>query len=148
MTANEPRITRERLGSWLLKTRPGPGALLEPGADGRRVFRERCVARTYRAQLMQPGDPVLLWLSGPSGGHGPTPGIWGVGQVTDAAGVNEAGQFAVGLELPVADEVLLARDVLRADRGLAALEVLRMPAASNPSWLDREQWDALRGLLG
>jgi hypothetical protein len=36
------------------------------------------------------------------------------------------------------------RDALVADPVLARLEVLRMPAGSNPSYLDVEQYDALR----
>ncbi len=141
------RITRESLGAWLLKTSPGPGALPEPDEQGRRVFRERCVSRNYRAELMQSGDPVVLWISGSSGGRGPEPGVWGVGRVAAPVGLNSAGQFAVGLDLPVEAQVLVPRDQLREDPDLAGLEVLRMPAGSNPSWLTRGQWQALQLLL-
>ncbi|GAA1391738.1 hypothetical protein [Luteococcus peritonei] len=139
-------VTRERLGAWLLKARPGPGWLPQTVEQGRPVFRERCVTAGYRSGLMHPGDVVLLWLSGPAGAD-PSPGIWGVGEVTSSARLDEAGQLAVGVRLPVAEHVLVSREELRAHPLLHRLEVLRMPAGANPSWLDAEQWQAMGGLL-
>jgi hypothetical protein len=106
---------------------------------------------------MTPGDPVVLWVSGPLGGAFGR-GIWGSGRVTepahdvleesphwvDARG-RERVRSAVGVDLEVTDEPVLLADLLSV--GVDDLEVERAPWGPNPSWLSRPQWDRIRRLL-
>jgi hypothetical protein len=52
------------------------------------------------------------------------------------------------LSMPVSLRAIdppVTREEIRAHPGLASIEVLRMPAGSNPSYLDLEQYGALVG---
>ena len=132
-------ITPDDLGAWLIKARPEPGSevlrLIEGGGG---TITSRCVSRGYRAELMAAGDPVLLWVSGD--GRRTTRGIWGVGRVT-----GPVDDGVVSLELPLLDEPVAAGELLAA--GIDDLEVQRMPAGANPSWVSRRQLAALAPLL-
>ncbi len=96
----------------------------------------RCVRRSYRLELMAPGDPVLLWCSGRV-----DPGVHATGTVTapvqDSADGPVVAVAWTRLDAPVPREALLADPVAR------GAEVLRMPAGSNPSWLSPGQWQAV-----
>lgn len=120
----------------MLKTARAPAELApgwSPGAD--RVLL-RCLRPSYRVGLMAPGQRCLLWWSGRQAG---------VHAVGTLAGPPEkpAGPVQVALRL-------LAEPVPRGDllpSAFASAEVIRMPAGSNPSWLDHRQLDALLNLL-
>lgn len=145
-------------GAWLFKCNPRLRdfqACMAAAADDR--ITQWCVARTYRATLIRSGQPVMLWVSGSDAG-GPTPGIWAVGQTTSDASATETegsgeshrdmGQsdLRAGLRLrPLREPV--PRAVLRYVPGLEYLEVLRIPAGSNPSWVTRTEFDALLPLV-
>ncbi len=97
---------------------------------------DRCVRRSYRLDLLTPGQPCLLWLSGRD-----RPGVHALGQVS-----GEVEDRPDGPVLPVR-LTLLSRPVLRADLlgdpRMRDAEVLRMPAGSNPSWLSATQFGAV-----
>lgn len=117
---------------WLLKTARPPDAVApgwRPGTS-RRV--RRCVRRSYRLELMVPGQRCLLWLSGRR-----EPGVHALG-VLAVAPDPDAPEPAVEVVLHrLADP--LPRAELLADPGFATAEVVRMPAGSNPSYLGAGQ---------
>jgi hypothetical protein len=134
-------LTADSLGAWLLKASPSGGAvdeLLRPGSE---TVTTRCVRPTYRISLVTAGQPVLLWVSGrderyPAGVHAAG---WTTGPVADGRD---------GPVMPVRLQPLsppISRVALLGDQILRGLEVLRMPAGSNPSYLDRAQYAALCG---
>jgi hypothetical protein len=122
------RLTPGDVACWVLKSTRPPEAI-DPGWPvGAERQLTRCVRRSYRLDLVHPGQPCLLWVSGRA-----DPGVHAVGEVT-----GEPEHRADG---PVVDVRLtrLARPVPRAellgDPAVRTAEVLRMPAGSNPSWL-------------
>lgn len=143
-------------GAWLFKCNPRRRDFQRflSDADG---MTEWCIARSYRATLIRPGQPVMLWVSG-SDARGPTPGIWAVGQtLSDAAGHRDTSggdsseapqsEIRVQLSLRLLDEPL-TRAVVRHVAALERLEVLRIPAGSNPSWVTGSELAALLALVG
>jgi hypothetical protein len=143
-------------GAWLFKcnSRRRDFQRFLSEADG---MTEWCAARNYRATLIRPGQPVMLWVSG-SDARGPMPGIWAVGQTTsdtlagdgDPSGANSSaarhGDIRVQLSLRLLDEPV-PRAVLRHVAALERLEVLRIPAGSNPSWVTDFEFAALLALV-
>jgi hypothetical protein len=131
-------VTEGDLAAWLIKCDPRVNpALLATGA-----LTSRCVVRGYRASMMKQGDQVVLWVSGD--GRLRDRGIWGLGRLTGE--VEETGDGpAVPLDLPVFGAALTDAELRAA--GVDDLEVQRMPAGSNPSWVSRQQWDRIRPLL-
>ena len=132
-------ITDHSLGAWLVKASPASLPVEEQLQTGFAGITSRCVRPTYRADLVRKGQPVLLWVSGNDPRH--PAGIYACGRTTgpvDAA--------APTPEMPVrlrAIEPVIHREEIKAHPTLAGIEVLRMPAGSNPSYLDAEQYDAL-----
>ena len=137
-------VTETTLGAWLIKCDPRANpTLLRPGPDGVARVTSRCVARGYRAELMKAGDRVFLWVSGD--GRTLARGIWGVGHVT--GGVEETvTEVFVPVDIPLVAAPLTDVD-LRAV-GVHDLEVQRMPAGSNPSWVSNKQLARIERLLG
>ena len=90
----------------------------------------RCLRRSYRLDLMAPGQRCLLWLSGRR-----QPGVHALGRLATAPEPTaDPTRLTVDVELHrLADPV--PRAALLADPAFAAAEVVRMPAGSNPSWL-------------
>jgi hypothetical protein len=134
-----PALTPGSLGAWLLKANPADGAVDELVRTGFAAVTTRCVRPSYRTELVEAGQPVLLWISGRDPRH--PPGLhaagWTTGPVADSAD---------GPVMPVrlsALEPIVPREALLVDRLLSGLEVLRMPAGSNPSYLDTAQYAAL-----
>jgi len=132
-------VTAASLGAWLLKANPAGGGLTELLRTGFESVETRCVRPSYRTGLVAAGQPVLLWVSGNDPRH--PPGIhahgWTKGPVTDGP---DGPLMPVWLR-PLAQ--IVPRDLLLADPVLRGLEVLRMPAGSNPSYLDVEQYATL-----
>lgn len=137
---SERRLTPDDLGAWLLKGNPvhdEVGELLHIGfAD----LATRCVRPSYRTTMLVAGQPLLYWVSGrdprhPAGLHGQGRVL---GPVEDDPELGPVVPVSLRLlEVPVRRTELLAHPVL------ADLEVLRMPAGSNPSYLTRAQLAAL-----
>ncbi|MFP5371884.1 MAG: hypothetical protein ACLGI3_14210, partial [Actinomycetes bacterium] len=101
----------------------------------------RCVRPSYRLDLMSPGQPCLLWISGRA-----DPGVHAVGELTAEPWEADGGPVAaVRLTLlpePLPRAALLDHPVTR------EAEVLRMPAGSNPSWLSPAQFGVVLDLIG
>lgn len=137
-------VTEDDLGSWLIKCDPRVNSefLRTVGAGDVRVT-SRCVVRGYRASMMKKGDRVVVWISGD--GRVMSRGIWGLGHVTGA--VDEAAvEPSVPVDIPLWASALTDADLRVA--GVDDLEVQRMPAGSNPSWMSKQQWDRIAALLG
>jgi hypothetical protein len=134
----DPRTRVADLGAWLLKSDPGGwSARLDDPAPAQLW----CVRPTYRSRSMAAGDRVLLWVSGD--GRRFTPGLWGAGRVT---GPVTAGRVPVTVtRFP---RVRVGRAELLAEPRLAALEVLRQPFGSNPSYVTRGELAVLAELAG
>lgn len=138
-------VTPDTLGAWLLKGSPRLSAeLLDSGF---RTVTHRCVRPSYRTGLVEPGQPVLFWVSG--GDPARRAGCYGQGRTTGSATRLDETRALTDprLDLPVALEPLdppVLREELRAHPALHLIEVLRMPAGSNPSYLTRTELDELR----
>jgi hypothetical protein len=132
-------LTAESFGAWLLKANPAGGAIEEHARTGFESVRTRCVRPSYRTELVTAGQPVLLWVSGRDPRH--PPGLHAAGRTTGV--VTDSVDGPVMHVQLTALSPIVPRAALVEDPVLASLEVLRMPAGSNPSWLDRAQYDAL-----
>ena len=134
-----PALTADSLGAWLLKANPAAGGLDEHVRSGFENITTRCVRPSYRTSLVRAGQPVLLWVSG----RDPRllSGLHAAGHTTGSVGDSPEGPV-----MPVRLAALVppvARAALVEDPVLSGLEVLRMPAGSNPSYLDTDQYAAL-----
>ena len=132
--AADRAFTADTLGAWLFKatgSEPATQAHLRTGfAD----VRARCVRPTYRTDLVEAGQRVLLWVSGAGAG------VHAYGRTTGPARDGE-----VPLVLTPLDPLLL-RSELVGHADLAGLEVIRMPAGSNPSYVTPAQLEVLVGM--
>lgn len=155
-------VTRTTLGSWLLRCDPHQWDLKRFQADGHPYLARWNVNHpSYRLELMQAGDPVVLWVTG--GG-----GISGVGHVTGPVDADEAvpdpqdGQaywiadrstsggkhrtLYVPVHLPFLPAPLTAAALGKID-GLDDLEVIRAAQTRNPSYLTTSEWALLQAHL-
>ncbi|SCX51048.1 hypothetical protein SAMN03159343_2539 [Klenkia marina] len=130
-------LTRDDVACWVLKSAVLPGEVDPDWQPRTEVETTRCVRRTYRVDLVTPGDPVLLWCSGRV-----APGVHAVGTVVDT---DPGGADVVVRWTRLADPV--PRGALLSDPVARDAEVLRMPAGSNPSWLSPAQWAAVQALI-
>jgi hypothetical protein len=129
------------VGCWLLKTSAAPEAVLPGWAPGETRELTRCLRPSYRLDLMRPGQPVLLWLSGRD-----RPGVHATGVLAGDVGTDGSGPVAVVRLTLLADPV--PRADLLADPAVRDAEVLRVPAGSNPSYLTPVQYAAVLARLG
>ncbi len=139
-------VTPDTLGAWVLKASPRASAV-QVLIDSRfRTVTHRCVRASYRTQLVSPGQLVLIWVSG--GDPTRPPGFYAKGRTTGVP-VRSEGDHAPAdhpLDLPVALEPLdppVLREELQAHTVLRRIEVLRMAAGSNPSFVTRTELRAL-----
>jgi hypothetical protein len=115
---------------------------VSPGwAAGQPRELDRCLRPSYRLELMAPGHPCLLWVSGRD-----RPGVHALGELT-ALPVGSPGGPVVAVRLTRLAQHVDRRELL-ADPAVRDAEVLRMPAGSNPSWLTAGQYAALLGHVG
>lgn len=126
------------LGAWLVKAAGSEPATRAHASAGFTEVRTRCVRPTYRTALVATGQPVLLWVSGAAPGL--PAGIHACGRTTGPVHDDLMPVELVALAEPVPRAELLA------EPGLRDLEVLRMPAGSNPSYVTPEQLALLGGL--
>lgn len=133
-------LTRQDVAAWLLKTSLPPEQLVEGWAAGDTQRLQRCLRASYRLDLMDAGQPCLLWLSGRD-----RPGVHAVGTLAEPPTLAGSGpEVAVTLRrLPRP----LAREALLRSPAFADAEVVRMPAGSNPSYLTAAQLTAVCELV-
>ena len=131
------RLGAGDVACWVLKTSRPPSQLVPGWAPGAAYSLTRCVRSSYRLDLMAPGQPCLLWLSGRH-----SPGVHALGTLDSAVGTDDDGAPVVGVRLTLLPDPV-ARAELLVDPRLQDAEVLRMPAGSNPSWLSALQFSAV-----
>jgi hypothetical protein len=147
MTSTARAVSRESLGAWLIKGSGRSPSTHDLVRTGFTTVATRCLRASYRTDLVEAGQPVLFWISGDVAEH--PAGIYAQGWTTGPAVPDPAhhGSGAPALVVPVRLEPVdppVLRSELRHHPELSAIEVLRMPAGSNPSYLTREQLDTLR----
>jgi hypothetical protein len=121
---------------WVLKSSLAPDAVAPGWRAGSTRVLTRCVRRSYRLDLMIPGQPCLLWVSGRE-----RPGVHALGELTGGVTEGDGGPVLDVRLTRLAEPV--DRSELLADPEACSAEVLRMPAGSNPSWLSAAQYAAL-----
>jgi hypothetical protein len=140
------RLTRGEVACWVLKTSVPPAEVVPGWRPGSEQELTRCVRRSYRLDLMDTGQPCVLWLSGRD-----RPGVHALGRLAGSPHEDADGPVVPVRLFLLAEPV--ERAELLADPVAREAEVLRMPAGSNPSWLSRPQFDAVlsrvpEGVLG
>jgi hypothetical protein len=148
-------VRRADLGAWLFRCDPTQWDVEAAIRDGYAIESWR-VHRTYRLDLIQAGDPAVLWVGGAAGAQ-PTPGVWAVGEVTGELFEEHGDPYWVDTEqgeraslragLVLTPVPVLSRERLAADPRAAGMEVLRQAQVPNPSYLTVEEFAALRELL-
>lgn len=123
------------LGAWLVKASGAAASTREHVGSRFAHAHSWCVRPTYRTALVAAGQPVLLWVSGSEPGL--PAGIHARGRTTGPARGGVMPVEFVALRDP------LMRSELVGHPGLAGLEVLRMPAGSNPSYVTPQQLEVL-----
>lgn len=146
------------VGAWMLKASPAIwdiGAAVEQGL-GLDWWR---LAHSYRAELVRPGHPCVLWIT--KGDSRVASGIWGVGTITgevieapgdpeDRLWVDRRAREQVRPRVPVEMcvlEVPIRREEVRADPRLAGLEILRVPRIGNPAAVSPAEWEVIEALV-
>lgn len=141
-----PRLTSADVACWLIKSRTPASEIGGGWAAGTTKELTRCLRRSYRVELMRPGQLCLLWVSGRV-----QPGVQALGRV-----VSEATPAPLSEEnLPQMQVTVLLRRLTEpvpraawlADHLLTQAEVIKMPAGSNPSYVSPETFDALQDHL-
>jgi hypothetical protein len=130
------RLQPEDVACWVLKSSRAPNVLAPGWMPETALELDRCVRRSYRLDLMRPGDPCLLWISGRD-----LPGVHALGVLTGRAAESDGGPVVGVRWTRLAEPV--DRAELLADPAVRDAEVLRMPAGSNPSWLSPAQYAAV-----
>ena len=130
------RLTPGDVACWLLKTSRSPAEIDPEWSPGTVRRTTRCVRRSYRLDLMAPGAPCALWLSGPE-----RPGVHALGVIAGEVAEDDGGPVVPVRFTLLAEPV--PRAELLADPRTRDAEVLRMPAGSNPSWLSPGQYAAV-----
>ncbi|GAA0309568.1 hypothetical protein [Kineococcus aurantiacus] len=126
---------------WLVKSAGWPDGL--PRDPTGTVTLRRCLRPTYRLDLLRPGQPCVLWVSGRV-----EPGVGAVGWLASGVDVGVDGPGAgVHVELAVLPSAVPRADLV-ADARFRTAEVVRMAAGSNPSYLDAVQFEAVLDRLG
>ena len=136
-----PRLLPGDVACWVIKSSRAPDAVAPGWLPGTARELDRCVRRSYRLDLMGPGQPCLLWVSGRQ-----QPGVHALGELTAGATPGDGGPV-VAVRLTRLAELVDRADLL-ADPAVRDAEVLRMPAGSNPSWLSHPQYAAVLAHLG
>lgn len=149
-------ITRENLGAWLVKCNPRIWDF-DTFRHGDEPLENWSVQPSYRTDLIEAGQRVLLWVTGRDG-SAPEPGLWGAGFTTgpvyegepetgDPLWLDEQQRDRSSLFMPftmqIWNEPITRRD-LQADPRLADMEIFRQPQMSNPLWLSNDELEALR----
>lgn len=138
MVTRARALSSETLGAWLVKASGREPSTRAHVRNGFVDVSSWCVQPTYRTDLVAAGQSVLLWVSGTEWEY--PAGIYARGRTTGSAA---AGVIPISLT-PLLDPLL--RPEVVAHAGLAGMEVLRMPAGSNPSFVTHEELRVLTEL--
>ncbi|MEX5719680.1 hypothetical protein [Geodermatophilus maliterrae] len=130
------RLLPADVACWVVKTARPPSAVVPGWRAGEEHAFSRCLRRSYRLELMAPGQPVLLWLSGRD-----RPGVHATGVVAGDV-TEDDGRPSVHVRVTLLSAPVPRADLL-ADPLARDAEVLRMPAGSNPSYLTPAQYAAV-----
>ncbi|MFC8617838.1 protein NO VEIN domain-containing protein [Micromonospora purpureochromogenes] len=154
-------VTVENLGAWMLKCNPGVWDLAAFLKDGGETIDRWSVVPNYRTALMDEGQQVLFWVTGPGRAY-PEPGLWGRGSVLGPAGYIDTAHEDPGYWrdehqrrqskhfVPVDIRLFhepISRTTLRGNRRLAGLEVFRQPQMGNPLVVSKTELAVLDRLL-
>jgi hypothetical protein len=161
--AKTSRITADNLGGWILRCNPDVYDLPGEVKNGETKVWSWLVAKSYRTELIDTGQRVVLWVGGPASAAW-TSGVWGVGYVTGRADVrvadfDELSEYWLDKERSTRLEwtVPLNVDILptpvpvpeiRAIPELACMELFRAQQMSNPIYVSPEEMAALETRLG
>jgi hypothetical protein len=141
------------VAQWLLQCNPRKWRIFDYLAAGNEIG-----SWSVGRYLDRPaaGDDFALWLTGPHGGVGAFGTVQAPAQTVDGswdrefwADQEQLDGISWSLPIRVTDEFLrnpIPRDQIRADPRLAAMQVLRTPASTNPFPITDTEWAALRGL--
>jgi hypothetical protein len=146
------------VGAWMLKAHPSVwdiGSALHSGVE----LDWWRLAPSYRVELVQPGHPLVLWVT--RGDTRVPSGVWAVGEITGAPQIDvgdpeddlwrdPAAQRQLRPHVPVRLRVLargLPREQILADPRLSSIEILRVPRMGNPASLTPDEWWALDELI-
>jgi len=153
MATRTRAVTADSLGAWLIKANGNVSAVADLIRHEFSTVARWCLRQTYRADLVASDQPVLFWVSGSSEAH--PAGIYAEGRTTGRASADLAdggwmdpeARGQVKLSMPVRLRAL-AEPVLRSDLldhpALSSIEVLKMAAGSNPSFVTPGDLAALR----
>jgi hypothetical protein len=128
-------VTSATLGAWLIKSSPSASPVDELVRTDFASVTGRCIRPTYRADEVAAGQAVLFWISGDDARH--PAGLYAQGRTTGPA-LLEGDQLVMPVRLTSLDPPILRRELVEHPQ-LSRLEVIRMAAGSNPSFLTRDQ---------
>jgi hypothetical protein len=149
-------LTHELIGCWVVKANPQTwdyfGHREDEGVRPGTVHRSGwTVSRNYRAEMMAPGDLIVLWVTGRN-----DPGIYEIGRVTGTVyevdgmnpdyAIDRAKAKQTTLAVPFRATPLrtpVPRTDILDDPVLSSCEQIRMPRVSNPTYLTVHEVEAL-----
>lgn len=163
---DEKRVSSETLGAWVFKCNPKVWNIGRFVEDGNDYVDDWSVVDNYRSDLMNHGQPAILWVQG-DGRTGVEPGLWGVGWIAgpprwtvkldDDALARNPGYYedlaaASRHDYIVPTDIFILekpipRAIFKEHPILGNAEMFRQPQMANPSFLTLEQFEALRNLL-
>jgi len=148
MASGTRAVTPQTLGCWVVKGSRDVSPVDELVRTRFAAVAGWCLRPTYRTDMIRRGQHVLFWISGQDGLR--PAGIYAQGHTTASpeSVAEEPGERGKPkLFLPMRLEPLPA-PVLRSEileqPVLSQIEVMKMPAGSNPSYLTRDQLAELR----
>jgi hypothetical protein len=143
------------IGAWLFKANPEVWDILGFLRGGAAIDQWR-MAHSYRVELIAPGQPAVLWVTGPATASY-TPGVWAIGTITGEVGEDvgdpdddlwrdHGAQRQVRPYVDMHLEPLtepIGRVDLAADPRFVEAEILRRPRMGNPVALRPVEFDAI-----
>ena len=119
------------------------------------------MARSYRVDLVRPGHPCVLWVTGPKGSSH-TPGVWAIGEITgepyedvgdpddhrwrDHGAQRQVRPYVATRMTPLDEPV--SRYELADDPLFASAEILTRPRMGSPLALRASELAAIRTRVG
>jgi EVE domain len=148
------------VAAWMFKANPDVWDVLGFLRSGVEVDSWR-MARSYRVELVRPGHPCVLWVTGPTG-SAHIPGVWAIGRITgepfddvgdpdDHRWRDHAAQRQVRPFVETRMDVLaepLARAELAGDPSFAPAEILTRPRMGSPLALRAAELAAITERIG